>query len=65
MIHSDKLLTRAEVAAWLGVTRQFLDSIRSRRGAPPFLRIERAIRYDRQAVLAWLERHAAAPPASK
>jgi predicted DNA-binding transcriptional regulator AlpA len=64
MIHPDKLLTRAEVANWLDVTRQYLDAIGSRGDAPPFLRIGRAIRYDRHAVMAWLQRHAAPPLAA-
>jgi predicted DNA-binding transcriptional regulator AlpA len=65
MISPDKLLTRAEVANWLGVTRQYLDATGSRRGSPPFIRIGRAIRYDRQGVMAWLDRHASAPLAAE
>jgi predicted DNA-binding transcriptional regulator AlpA len=58
----DRLLTRAELAEWLGVTRQWLDAIASRPDAPPCVQLGRAIRYDRQAVKEWLDRHSSPPP---
>jgi predicted DNA-binding transcriptional regulator AlpA len=58
----DRLLTRAEVAKMLGVSRQWLDALGSRQDAPPYFKIGRAIRYDRQAVEAWLDRHSSTPP---
>lgn len=61
----DRLLTRAEVADWLGVTRQWLDAIGSRHDAPPYVRIGRTVRYDRQAVAAWLEHQSATPMARR
>ena len=64
MLDFDRLLTGAEVARWLGVTRQWLDTINTRADAPPCIRIgSRAIRYDPAAVRAWLpERHSCALP---
>jgi predicted DNA-binding transcriptional regulator AlpA len=58
----DRLLTRAELAEWLSVTRQWLDTIASRPDAPPCVRLGRAIRYDQQAVKAWLDQHSSPPP---
>lgn len=58
----DRLITRAELAEWLGVTRQWLDTIAPRPDAPPCVRLGRAIRYDRQAVKAWLDRHTSGAP---
>lgn len=58
----DRLLTRAELAEWLGVTRQWLDAIASRPDAPPCVRLGRAIRYDRQAVKAWLDQRTSGAP---
>ena len=58
----DRLLARAEVANLLGVTRHWLDAIGSRQDAPPYFRLGRAIRYDPQAVKAWLDRRSSSPP---
>jgi len=49
------LLTTKALAAWLGVSVQFLELARQRGNGPKFLRItERAIRYRRSDVLTWL-----------
>jgi hypothetical protein len=52
----DDLLTTIQVAAWLGVSVQFLEIGRSSGGyGPPFTRLApRAIRYRRGDVLQWL-----------
>jgi predicted DNA-binding transcriptional regulator AlpA len=52
----DELLTTAQVAAWLGVSVQFLEIGRSSGGyGPPYTRLApRAIRYRRGDILQWL-----------
>jgi predicted DNA-binding transcriptional regulator AlpA len=51
----DDLLTPAQVAAWLGVSVQFLDAARARGDGPEFVRLgERAVRYQRAKVRKFL-----------
>lgn len=52
----ERLLTTEEVAAWLGIQRCTLEKARSTRlgDFPPYVRIGRAIRYQQNAVMAWL-----------
>jgi predicted DNA-binding transcriptional regulator AlpA len=51
----DDLLTAAEVAAWLGVSVQWVDIGRSEGYGPPFQKLgDRLVRYHRGAVRAWL-----------
>jgi predicted DNA-binding transcriptional regulator AlpA len=51
----DDLLTAAEVAAWLGVSVQWVDIGRSEGYGPPFQKLgDRLVRYHRGKVRAWL-----------
>ena len=51
----DDLLTAAEVAAWLGVSVQWVDIGRSEGYGPPFQKLgDRLVRYHRAKVKAWL-----------
>ena len=52
----DELLTTKEMAAWLGVSEQWLEIGRSKRYGPPFIRMgPRMIRYRRGTGIHWLE----------
>jgi predicted DNA-binding transcriptional regulator AlpA len=52
---ADDLLTSDQVAAWLGVSRQFVELSRIKNYGPPFTRLSaRCIRYRRSDVAAWL-----------
>ena len=53
--NSDDLLSTAELAAWLGVSVQFLQTGRSHGYGPRFVKIgRRRVRYRRGDVLDWL-----------
>jgi hypothetical protein len=53
---SDDLLSTRELAAWLGVSTQFLEIGRSKKYGPKFVSISpRRIRYRRRDVLLWLD----------
>ncbi len=53
---STQLLTPAEAAAFLNVTKSALATWRARGLGPPFVRLtERVVRYDERDLLAWLE----------
>jgi hypothetical protein len=47
-----ELLTQRETAAFLRVTRSFLATTKN---GPPFIRIGRAIRYEKTELLKWLD----------
>ena len=52
----DELLTTRQLAAWLGVSEQFLEIARSDGYGPEFVMISsRRIAYQRPAVRAWLK----------
>ena len=54
--HADDLLTTAETATWLGVSRQWLEFGRIRDYGPKFVRMApQVIRYRRSEVMAWLK----------
>lgn len=53
---ADDLLSTAQVAAWLGVSLQFLEIGRHRGYGPKFVRLSpRRVRYRRSDVLTWLK----------
>jgi Helix-turn-helix domain len=53
----DELLTTEEVAAWLGISIQWLEIARGRGTGPAFQVLsKRSIRYQRGTVRAWLKR---------
>jgi predicted DNA-binding transcriptional regulator AlpA len=56
----DELMSTPEVAAWLGVSPQWLEIGRSKgRWGPPYLRLSpRRVRYNRGAVKKWLAERA-------
>ena len=50
------LLTTAELAAWLGVTKAWVELGRVKNFGPPYLRLSaQMIRYRRSEVKAWLQ----------
>ena len=52
----DELLTTEETAAWLGVSRQWLEIGRSKKWGPAYVRIgPRHIRYKRSDVILFLQ----------
>jgi excisionase family DNA binding protein len=53
----DRLLTAQEVAAFLGVPMQTLYQWRVRGGAPRAVKVGRHLRFRREDVDAWVERH--------
>ena len=57
------LMTRDEVADLLHIKRQSLDNAAWRGLGPPFFRLGRSIRYDRQHVADWLLTQTYTPPA--
>lgn len=50
-----ELLRQVAVAAWLGVSMQWLEIGRHAGYGPPFIRIGRMVRYRRSDVIAWLD----------
>lgn len=55
----ESLLTTDAVANWLGIKRCTLEKARSTRlgDFPPYIKVGRTVRYRREAVQAWLQRH--------
>jgi len=49
------LMTKDEVAAYLGLNPKTLDVWAHQRKGPPFIRVEGARRYDRDDLKAWIE----------
>jgi predicted DNA-binding transcriptional regulator AlpA len=57
----DDLLDTRQLAAWLGVSPQWIEIGRTREYGPKFLKLgPRMIRYRRSDVIAWLRKRAAA-----
>jgi predicted DNA-binding transcriptional regulator AlpA len=52
---TDALLYPAEAAHLLALSSRTLEGWRLRGGGPPFVRLNRAVRYRRADVLAWIE----------
>jgi len=50
----DDLLTAAELAAWFGMSVEWVDIGRSEGYGPPFVKLGRLVRYRRSDVKAWL-----------
>jgi predicted DNA-binding transcriptional regulator AlpA len=48
------LLTPAEAAKFLRISRSWLDKARMRSDGPPFIRIGRSIRYSQTALIDWM-----------
>ena len=52
---ADDLLTSRDVAHWLGVTEQWIESGRLKGYGPPFVRLSsKLVRYRRDDVIKWL-----------
>lgn len=56
----EKLMSVEEVAEYLGIPVNTLYQWRHKGCGPPAYRVGRHLRYDPQAVLAWLDEHLAA-----
>jgi predicted DNA-binding transcriptional regulator AlpA len=56
-------LTTAEAARYLKLSRQFLEAARYRADGtgPPFIKLERAVRYRRSELDAWMTAHDHSP----
>jgi predicted DNA-binding transcriptional regulator AlpA len=51
-----KFLTRVEAAAFLGLRPQTLANLTWQNSGPPYVRLSsRCLRYDRDALLAWMQ----------
>lgn len=50
-----ELLTTAQAAAYLTVSQSAVRAWRVRGGGPPWVKVGRAVRYQRRDLLAWLE----------
>jgi predicted DNA-binding transcriptional regulator AlpA len=60
---SDALLTTKQVAAWLGVSDQWLEVGRCKGYGPPYIRLsQRNVRYPRAALLKWLKQRRMVAP---
>jgi excisionase family DNA binding protein len=60
---ADEYLTTVEAAAYLKLSRQYLEIARHRGdgSGPPFIKLARAVRYRRSALDAWMAKHNHAP----
>lgn len=58
----EQLLGIRELASWLGIPPATIYQWRSRGDGPPGYRVGRHVRYRRDDVEAWLERHADCEP---
>ena len=59
---SKKFLSEDDLSAKLGIAKQTLSNWRhTRLAGPPFVRVGRLIRYDSDAVQAWLEENTVTP----
>jgi excisionase family DNA binding protein len=65
VVEDAPFMTVDQVAKLIGVAKQTLDNWRStRRGGPPFVKLsDRAVRYERAAVLRWMAAHTIDPSA--
>jgi len=50
-----EMITRRQLAEYLGMTEPALSMMVNRRQGPKFIRLGRSIRYRREDVLAWLD----------
>lgn len=62
---NDAACTEMQAAAFLGVSVRTLQGWRSRGGGPDFVRCGRAIRYQRRALLAYIEQNTVARAATE
>ena len=60
---ADEYLTTPEAAAYLKLSRQFLEGARYRAdgSGPAFIKLERAVRYRRTTLDAWMSAHDHSP----
>ena len=65
-----RLFTEAETAAYMSVSRSYLRAARcygnkpGKREAPPFVRLGRTIRYDKNMMDQWIDSHVVQNPGS-
>ncbi len=55
VISSDRLLTRAEVEVNFGLSRRFLEISAVKGNGPPFIKINRAVRYRVSDLREWID----------
>lgn len=56
-----EMITRRQLAEYLGMTEPALSMMVNRRQGPRFIRLGRSIRYRREDVLAWLDERVVDP----
>lgn len=56
-ISEDMLLSRAEVEVHFGLTRRFLEVSAVRGDGPPYIKINRAVRYRTGDLREWIKSH--------
>ena len=56
-ISEDMLLSRAEVEVHFGLTRRFLEVSAVRGDGPPFIKINRSVRYRAGDLREWIKSH--------
>ena len=56
-ISEDMLLSRAEVEVHFGLTRRFLEVSAVRGDGPPFIKINRSVRYRTGDLREWIKSH--------
>ena len=63
LVVADEYLTTPEAAAYLKLSRQFLEGARYRAdgSGPAFIKLERAVRYRRTTLDAWMSAHDHSP----
>jgi|HubBroStandDraft_5_1064220.scaffolds.fasta_scaffold168873_1 hypothetical protein len=63
LVGADEYLTTPEAAAYLKLSRQFLEGARYRAdgSGPAFIKLERAVRYRRTTLDAWMSAHDHSP----
>lgn len=54
------LLTTSATAKIIGLSPRTLESLRVRGGGPAFVKLGRAVRYERDAIIAWIDARRAA-----
>jgi len=57
MMNQNRLLKQKEVAEMIGMSEAWLEQCRFRRTGITFIKMERACRYRKSDVDAWLEQH--------
>ena len=54
-LNADRLLTRAEVQTYFGLSQRYLEISATRGDGPPFFKIGRSVRYRVAELRSWIE----------